>query len=33
MFGNMSGNKHNIYERDCVKFDRKNFILDYFFVD
>ena len=33
MFGNMSGNKRNIYERDCVKFDRRHFILNYFFVD
>ena len=33
MFGNMSGNKSNIYERDWSKFDRENFILDYFSVD
>ena len=26
-FGNVSGNKYNIYERDCSKFDRENFIL------
>ena len=32
MFGNISGNKSNIYERDCSKFDRENFILDYFSV-
>ena len=33
MFGNISGNKSNIYERDWPKFDRENFILDYFSVD
>ena len=33
MFGNISGNKSNIYERDWTKFDRQNFILDYFSVD
>ena len=33
MFGNISGNKSKIYERDCSKFDRENFILDYFSVD
>ena len=33
MFGNVSGNKSNIYERDWSKFDRQNFILDYFSVD
>ena len=33
IFGNISGNKYNIYERDWSKFDRENFILDYFFVD
>ena len=27
MFGNISGNKSNIYERDRSKFDRENFIL------
>ena len=32
MFGNISGNKYNIYERDWSKFDRENFILDYFSV-
>ena len=26
-------NQSNIYERDWFKFDRENFILDYFFVD
>ena len=33
MFGNISGNKSNISERDWSKFDRENFILDYFSVD
>ena len=33
MFGNISGNKYNIYEWDWSKFDRENFILDYFSVD
>ena len=33
MFGIVSGNKSNIYERDWSKFDRKKFILDYFSVD
>ena len=33
MFGNISGNKCNSYERDWSKFDQKNFILDYFSVD
>ena len=33
MFGNVPGNKYNIYERDWSKFDRENFILDYFSVD
>ena len=28
MFGNIPGNKSNIYERDWSKFDRENFILD-----
>ena len=32
MFGNISGNKSNIYERDWSKFDQENFILDYFYV-
>ena len=32
MFGNTS-NKSNIYERDWSKFDRENFILDYFSID
>ena len=33
IFGNISGNKSNIYERDWLKFDQENFILDYFSVD
>ena len=33
MFGNISSNKSNIYERDWSKFDQKNFILDYFSVE
>ena len=33
MFGNVSGNKSNIYERDWSKFDQENFILDYFSAD
>ena len=33
MFGNISGNKSNIYERDWSKFDQENFILHYFSVD
>ena len=33
IFGNISGNKSNIYERDWPKFDREKFILDYFSVD
>ena len=33
IFGNISGNKYNIYERDWSKFDRENVILDYFTVD
>ena len=33
MIGNIPGNKSNIYERDWSKFDRKNFILDYFSVE
>ena len=32
-FGNILGNKSNIYENDWSKFDRENFILDYFSVD
>ena len=30
MFGNISGNKLNIYERNWSKFDRDNFFLDCF---
>ena len=33
MFGNISGNISNIYEKDWSKFDQENFILDYFYVD
>ena len=33
VFGNIPGNKSNIYERDWSKFDQENFILDYFSVD
>ena len=33
MFGNILGNKSNIYERDWSKFDQENVILDYFPVD
>ena len=33
MFGNISGNKSNIYERDWSKFYQEHFILDYFSVD
>ena len=33
MFGNIPGNKSNIYERDWSKFDQEKFILDYFSVD
>ena len=33
MFGDIPGNKSNIYERDWSKFDRENFILDYFSVE
>ena len=32
MFGNISGNKSNIYERDWFKFDRENCILDIIFL-
>ena len=32
MFGNILGNKPNIYKRDWSKFDRESFILDYFSV-
>ena len=33
IFGNIAGSKSNIYERDWSKFDRENFILDYFSVE
>ena len=33
IFGDIPGNKSNIYERDWSKFDRENFILDYFSVE
>ena len=29
MFGNISGNKSNTYERDWSKFDRENFSVDW----
>ena len=32
MFGNIPGNKSNMYERDWSKFDIENFNLDYFSV-
>ena len=32
-FGNILGNKSNIYERDWSKFDQENVILNYFPVD
>ena len=33
MFGNIPGNKSIIYERAWFKFNRQNFILDYFSVE
>ena len=33
MFGNITGNKSNIYEMDWLKFGQDNFILDYFSVE
>ena len=30
MFGNILGNKSNIYESNWLKFDRENFIMYYF---
>ena len=33
MFGKILNNKSNIYKSDWSKFDRENFILDYFCVD
>ena len=32
MFGNISGSKSHIYERDLSKFDQEILILDYFSV-
>ena len=32
-FGNILGNKSNIYGKDWSKFDQENFILDYFSID
>ena len=33
MFGNIRGNKSDIYERYWSKFDQQNYVLDYFSVD
>ena len=33
MFGNISGNKSNIYGQGWSKFDQENFFLYYFSVD
>ena len=33
MFGNIIGNKSEIYESDWSRFDQENFILDYFSVE
>ena len=33
MFGNIPGNKSNIYEREWSKFDRENFILVFFSLE
>ena len=33
MFGNIASNKSNTYEREWSKFDRENFVLDYFSID
>ena len=33
MFGNIPSNESTIYERKWSKFDRENFILDYFSID
>ena len=33
MLGNISANKFNIYEQAWSKFNRENFIIDYFSVD
>ena len=33
MFGNILGNKSNIYESEWSQFDEENVILDYYLVD
>ena len=33
IFGNISSNKSNTYERNLSKFDRENFVLDYFSIE
>ena len=33
MFGYISSNKYDFYEKEWSKFDRENFTLDYFSVD
>ena len=33
MSDSTASNKSNIYERDLNKFDKENFILDYFSID
>ena len=33
MFVNIPGNKSTIYEKNWSKFDKENFILDYFSID
>ena len=33
MFSNISEKKSNIYERNWLKFDRENFVLEYFPVE
>ena len=33
MFGNISGNKFNIFEISWLKYDRENLIFDYFSVE
>ena len=33
IFGDIPGNKSNIYERDWSKFDRENLIFDYFSIE
>ena len=32
MFGNIAGSKFNIHEKNWLKLDQENFILDYFSV-